>query len=98
MIISYITLLTNDNLHAAPVDIGIAIHPFPVELNVIELEVVARITKVSNDFNVVGIILYFSFFFLDLLCLSLKYVIISLMLLIELIRLYTSLFFSLSLF
>ena len=52
MIISYITLLPIDIPHAVAVDIGIAINPIPVRLNVIELDVVA-ITNASNDFNIV---------------------------------------------
>ena len=59
MIIWYITSLAIDNLHAVAVDIGIALNPIPVRLNVIELGVVAIITNVSNDFNIVVIVLYF---------------------------------------
>ena len=79
-ITSYITLLPNDNLRAVVVDIGIAIKPIPVRLNVIELDIVAIII-VSNDFNAVVNVLYFLFFFFELLFLSLEYVIVSLMLL-----------------
>ena len=53
MLISYITLLLIVNPHAIELDIGIAIKPIPVKLNVIELDVVAIITNVSNDFNIV---------------------------------------------
>ena len=63
MIISHITLLPIDNQHAVAVDIGIAIKPGPVRLKVIELDVVAKLTKVSNDFNIVVIFLYFYKFF-----------------------------------
>ena len=59
MIISYNTLLPNDKPHAVSVDIGIAIKPIPVRDNVIELDVVAIMTNVSNDFNIVVIVLYF---------------------------------------
>ena len=72
MIISYITLLPLHNPHAVAVDIGIAIKPIPVRLNVIEPDVVAIRTNVSNDFNIVIIVLYFLYFFLSLLFLSLK--------------------------
>ena len=67
MIISHITLLPIDNPHAVAVDIVITIKPSPVRLNVIELDVVAIITNVLNDFNSVVIVLYFLYFFLDLL-------------------------------
>ena len=90
MINSYITLLPIDNPHAVAVDIGIAIKPIPVRLKVIELDVVAIITNVSNDFSSVVIVLYFLYFFFHLLFFSLKYVIISLILLIELLKLLTS--------
>ena len=95
MIISNITLLPIDNQHAVAVDVSIAIKPIPVRLKVIEFDVVAIITNVSNDFSNVVVVLYFLYFFLDLLFLSLKYVIISLMLLIWLLKLLTSFnFFS----
>ena len=61
MITSYITLLPIDNPHAVTVDISIAINPIPVRLKVIELDVVAIITNVSNDFNIVVIVLVFFF-------------------------------------
>ena len=95
MIISCITLLPNDKPHAVAVDIGIAINPIPVRDSVIELDVVAIITNVSNDFSIVGIVLYFLYFFFQLLFLSLKYVIFSLMLLMWFLKLLTSFnFFS----
>ena len=93
MMTSYITLLPFDNPHAVAVDIGIAINPLPVRLKVIELDVVAIITNVSNDFNIVVSVLCFFYFLLDLLFLSLKYAIISLMLLKWLLKLLTSLIF-----
>ena len=87
MIISYTILIPIDNRHSVAVDLGIAIKPFPVSDNVIKLDVVATKTNVSYDFNIVVIVLYFLSFFLDLLFLSLKYVIFPLMLLIWLIKL-----------
>ena len=57
MIISYITLLPIDKPHAVAVGIGIAIKPIPVRDKVIELDVVAIITNVSNDFSFVVIVL-----------------------------------------
>ena len=92
MIISYNTLLPTDKAHAYAVDIGITIKLIPVGDRVIELDTVAIITIVSNDFSIVVIVLYFLYFFFDLLILSLKYVIISLMLLIWLLKLFTSFF------
>ena len=57
MILSYITLLPIDNPHAVAVDIGIATKPIPVRDKLIELDVVAIITNVSNDFSIVVIAL-----------------------------------------
>ena len=93
MITSHFTLLQIDNPHAVAVDNGIAIKLIPVRLKVIELDVVAIITNVSNDFDIVVTVLYFRYLFFDLLFLSLKYVIFSLMLLIWLLKLLTSLNF-----
>ena len=73
MIISYITLLPIDNPHAVAVDIGIAMKPILVRDKVIELDVVAKITIVSNDFSILVSDLYFLYFFFDLYFLSLKY-------------------------
>ena len=70
IIISYTILLPIDNPHDLPVDIGITIETIPVRLNVIEFDVVAIITIVSIDFIIVVNILYFLYFFLDLLFLS----------------------------
>ena len=95
MIILYITSLPIDKAHADENDFGIAMKPFPVRHKVIELDVMAIITNVSKDFNIVVIVLYFLYFFLYLLFLSLKYVIISLMLFTEFLKLLTSFsFFS----
>ena len=77
MITSYNTLLPSDDPHGVAVDIGSTIKPVPVRDNVIELDVVGIITNVSNDFNIVVFDLYFLNLFLDLLFLSLKYVIFS---------------------
>ena len=90
MIISYITLLPIDNPHAEAVVIGFTIKTIPVRLKVIELDVVSMITNVSNDFSIVVIVLFFLYFFFDLLFLFLKYVIHSLILLIELLKELTS--------
>ena len=57
MIISYNTLLPIDNPHAVAVDIGIALKPIPVRDKLIELDVVATITNVSNDFSIVVLVL-----------------------------------------
>ena len=59
MTISTITLLPFDIPHAVAVDIGIANNLIPVRLNVIQLDVVAIITNISNDFNIVVIVLCF---------------------------------------
>ena len=63
MIISYITLLLNDNPQVDAVVIGVTIKPIPVRLKRIELDVLAIIAKVSNDFNIVVSVLYFLYFF-----------------------------------
>ena len=95
MNISYSTLLPIDKPHADAVDTGITIKPIPVRLKVIKLDVVAIITNVSIDFSILGIVLYFLYLLFDLLFFSLKNVIIPLMLLIWLLKLFTSFnFFS----
>ena len=86
-------LLPNDIVQAIPADIGKTISPIPVIDRVIEVDVAAMITILSLDSNIVFRVLYFLYFFLDLWFLSLKYVIISLMLLIWLLKLFTSLIF-----
>ena len=48
-----------DKAHADAVDIGITIKPIPVRDSVIELDVVAIITIVSNDLSIVVSVLYF---------------------------------------
>ena len=53
MIISDITLLPFDIPHAVAVDIGFAIKPIQVRGKIIELDVVAITTNVSNDFIIV---------------------------------------------
>ena len=94
MIISHITFLPIDNSHAVALDNGIANNPIPARDKVIELVVVAILTNVWNDFNIVVNVLNFRYFFLDLLFSSLKYVIISLVLLNELLKGLTSFNFS----
>ena len=42
-----------DNPHAIAVDFGIALNPIPITLSVIELDIVAILTFVSNDFIIV---------------------------------------------
>ena len=67
MVTSYNNLLPIDKAHADAVDKGITIKPILVNDKVIELDVVAIITKVSNDFSIVFIVLYFLYIFFDLL-------------------------------
>ena len=64
MTISYNTLLPTDKANADAVDIGIAINPIPVRDKVIELDVVAISTNVSNDFSFVVIVFIFFIIFL----------------------------------
>ena len=90
MITSYNTLMPIDNMHAVAVDIDIAIKPIPVGLKGIDFDVVALITNVSIDFSIVVSVLFFLYFFFESLFLSLKYVIVSLMLLIEILKLLIS--------
>ena len=89
------TLLLNDRVQAIPADNGKIIKPTPVTDRVIEVDVAPMITILSTDSNTLFRIFYFLYLFFDLLFLSLKYVIISLMLLIWLLKLLTSfIFFS----
>ena len=53
-----------DKAHVDAVYIGITIKPIPVRDNVIELDVVAIITNVSNDFSIVVIVYIFYISFL----------------------------------
>ena len=53
MFFSYITLLLIVNPHATERGMGTAIKPIPVRDNAIKLDVLAIITIVSNDFNIV---------------------------------------------
>ena len=64
--------VTNCYQHATPVDFGITIKAIPVTYKVTELDVVAIGTKIATDFTIV-----------DSLFSSLKYLVISLSLLIE---------------
>ena len=52
---------------AVAVETGISNFLIPARLNVIELDVVAIITIVSNDIKIVVNVLYFQYFFYDLL-------------------------------
>ena len=89
----YITLLLIANPQAIPVDSGVTIKPIPGRDNVIELDIVAITKCVSNDFNIIVNYLYFLFFFFDFKTLSLKQVIISVLLIVELLNIFTSLKF-----
>ena len=64
--ISYNTLLLTVYPHDIEPDIGIAMKLIPGGLNVIELDVLAKLTIVSNDFNFVDNVLYFLNVFFDL--------------------------------
>ena len=68
--ISCNTLLVIDNPHAVAVDIGMVINPITVTDKVIEVDVVVIITIVSNEFSNVVIVLFFLYFYFDLLFLS----------------------------
>ena len=61
--ISYNILLLFTNPQAIPFDIGITIKPIPVRDNLIEIDVVAIKTIVSNDVNFVVNVCFFSNFF-----------------------------------
>ena len=58
-----------DKAHADAVDIGITIKPIPVRDSVIELDVVAIITNVSNDFSIVVIVFFYISFSIYGFCL-----------------------------
>ena len=87
------TLLPKDRVQAIPADIGKTIKPIPVIDRVIDVDGAPMVTIESTDSNIVFRVVYFFYLFFDLLFLSLKYVIISLMLLIWLLKLLTSLIF-----
>ena len=62
MITLFSILLPFDKAQADAVDIGITIKSIPVRLKVIELDVVAITTNVSNDFKIViSVFIFFSF-------------------------------------
>ena len=63
IIISFSTLLPIDNPHAVAVDNGFATKPISVSGNVLEPDVVAVITNVSNDFSIVVKDFYFFLLF-----------------------------------
>ena len=84
------TLLLNDRVKAIPAHIGKIIKPTPVTDKVIEVDVAPMITFESADSNIVLRVSRFLYFFFDLWFLSLKYVIISLMLLMWQLKLLTS--------
>ena len=64
MITSYKTSLPIDKAHTDAVDIGITIKPVPVREKLKELDVVAIITNLSNNFSIVVMFLYFFVFLL----------------------------------
>ena len=65
MIISHITFLPTDIPHTVATETGIANNALPVKDNVIELDVVAIITNVSNDIIIVVSVLNFLYLFFD---------------------------------
>ena len=91
-------LLPNDKVQAIPADFGKMIKPTSVNDRVIEVDVAPMITILSTDSSTMFRVLKFFYLFFDLLLLSLKYAIISLMLLIWLLKLFTSLIFFSNLF
>ena len=84
------TLLPNGRVQAIPTDFGKTIKSTPVIDKVIEIDVTPMITILSTDSNIVLREFHILNIFFDLLFLCLKYVIISLMLLIWLLKLLTS--------
>ena len=62
LIIFYNTLLSIHNPHGVAVDFGRAMKPILVRREAIEIDVVAKITNVINDFIIVDNVLYFSYF------------------------------------
>ena len=66
IVISHITLLKIVQSHKIPVDFGITINQICVRLNVIETDVFAILTNVSNDFIIVVSFLCFFYFNFDL--------------------------------
>ena len=90
IIILSITLLPNDRVQAIPADIAKIIKPTPVIDRDIEVQVAAMTMIESTSSNTMFRVLNFLYIFLDLLFLSLKYVIISVRLLMWLLKLLTS--------
>ena len=76
------TFLPKDKVQARPADIGKIIKPTPVTDKVIEVNVAPMITTESTDSTIVLKFYKFFYIFFDLLFLSLKYVNISVMLII----------------
>ena len=86
--ISFVFLLLSVNPPAIELDIGFTINSNALGDSVTELDVVARLPNISNDINFVDNV--FLYLFLDLWFLFWTDVIISLMLLIEWLKLLTS--------
>ena len=84
------TLLPIDRVQAIPADIGKTIKPTPVIDGVLGVDVAPMIMILSRDSNIVFRVLEIFYLFFDLLFLFLKYVMISLTLLLWLLKLLTT--------
>ena len=84
------TLLVRDKVHAIPACFGKTFKSIPLIDKIIKFDVTPMIKIVSTDSSVVFRILNYLYLFFNLSFLSLKYVIICLMLLICLLKLFTS--------
>ena len=91
MTIPNVTLLPIDNPHAFAADIVIPINQVPVTDKLIELDFLANITTLLNDFILVVNIYFVFIFFLRFMDLIFEVSNHFLLILIELLKLFTSL-------
>ena len=90
MIILCDTLLPNGRAHAIPADVGKKVNPIPFIDKFIDVDVAPIVTFSSVDSKIVFRVLKKLYFFFEFCLLSLKYVTVSSMSLIEVMKLFTS--------
>ena len=88
-------MLPNDRVQAIPADIGEKVKSITVIDKVIDVDVAPIITSVSTDSNIVFKVLWFLYLSYYLRFLSLRYVMVSLRLLMWLLKLLTLFIFFL---
>ena len=97
MIILCNTSLPSDRVHAIPADISKIIMPLLVIDRVKEVDVAPVLTIASTDTNIMFRVFKILYLFFDIWFLPLKYVILFLTLIFELLKLFTSFYFFSSL-